>query len=155
MSIARAFAGKGRGQSWDELAGGPAEERDQPIGVEVGGDAADQSLVYIEEDQAEGRVGPVGPGPHLLERRRAVRCGRDEACAFAGRVQVQHRLSDLITAAEPPREGRHRHRRILADQGYERGDVVAFERFAIAGEQLTLSGVGRPERFARHEVNCG
>ena len=106
----------------------------------------------------------------LAERRRAVRRhGRDHARALAADPRPEPPREDVVAAAQPQVERRHRLRRVLLDQRGERVDVVALERLDVAGEQravgsssagdgsvaLTLLGGERRPRPLQRAVHRG
>ena len=77
-------------------------------------------------------------------RRRAVGHRAHDARARALRARSDEPRGDVVLAAQPVVERRHRHGRVLVDQLDQRVDVVALERVDVAVEQLAAGP--RPSR---------
>src|SRR5215204_6666259 len=121
------------------------EEREERLGVEEEAELDDLAVLDLEHLQRPRLIAVAALARLVLpERRRAVGGhGRDHAGAAAAGTRAVPPREDVVAAAEPEVERRHRLGRVLVDQGYERVHVVALEGLDVAGEQFGVELLGR------------
>ncbi len=141
------------------------DARRQPEAGEVGGEEGDNlsdaSVQQREDVEAAGNVRPGGGVPQVgAERDLAAGCGGQEPPARSQRAADQEG-ADLVLAAIPLGQRRHRVARIVGEHrddrvdvadvpgvGPARGDVI-YGRVTEVAQHRLLGRRGRADRFAR------
>src|SRR5919201_1016103 len=122
-----------------------SESGEELLGIEERGPARNLICRQLQHDHGPGPKRAVRSGGLVVAKgRRAAGGNRHQPRSPTARAAAEQPASDRLAAAKPERIRRHRERRVLAQQGRERIDVVAVERLDVSVEKPGLRLGKRP-----------